>query len=248
MKLDLTKIKFSRFDIKRGVHLPVKFDEQLAEDIGIMIGDGHIGKKARFKRAVDYQVIFSGNAITDKEYATDYVRKLKLELYGLKFPISLKGKNKTEIRLKICSRALVEFYTKVIGLPLNKKINIGIPRLIWNNRRFLKACLRGIVDTDFSFCIKRNNYPVLKLKTASERLVRDCKSAFELLGFETSIQTNAKEFDSRTNKEYTTHYLYLSGRAKIEKYIREIGFSNATNLKQVKNYTGAMGFEPTTFR
>ena len=236
MKLDLSKIKFSRFDVKRGLKLPAELNEKLAEDIGIMIGDGHIGKKIRPRKAVDYNIVYSGNAISDKRYALDYVRRLKWELYGLDFPVSFKGKNRTEIRLKINSKALVEFYTKIIGLPINKKKNICIPSLIWKNKNFVKACLRGIVDTDFSFCIKRNNYPVIKLGTASKKLVKDCKKAFKLIGLETNIQTDVKVIHSRTKRKHVTNYIYLNGREKFKKYIKEIGFNNPKNLMKVEKY------------
>ena len=42
MKFDLSEIKLSRKDVKRGLKFPSEMNEQLAEDIGIMIGDGCI--------------------------------------------------------------------------------------------------------------------------------------------------------------------------------------------------------------
>ena len=42
MKFDLSEIKLSRKDVLRGLRFPSEMSEQLAEDIGIMIGDGCI--------------------------------------------------------------------------------------------------------------------------------------------------------------------------------------------------------------
>ena len=148
MKLDSSKIKFSDFDVKRGLKLPSVLTEKLAEDIGIMIGDGHIGKNIRKCRAVDYQVLCSGNAVSDKDYMRNHVKNLKLDLFGLNFSVYVVGKNKSEIRLKINSKGLVDFYTKVVGLPLNKKENISIPPLIWHNKNFIRRprILRGLSE------------------------------------------------------------------------------------------------------
>jgi len=242
MKFDLSKIKLSRFDIKRSLKLPTDLNEDLAEDIGIMVGDGHIGKfKRPSNKTVDYVIVCSGNAFSDRDYVINHVKKLKLKLFSLDFPVFFAGKNSTEIRLKINSKGLLEFYTKIIGLPLNKKENIGIPRIIWKNLNFIKACLRGIVDTDFSFDIKKNNYPVLKLKTASKKLTKDCKKAFRLMGLESSIKTDCIEIHSKTKRAYKTNYLYLSGKDKIIKYINDIGFNNPRNLVKIKKFMGPLG-------
>ena len=236
MKFDLTKIEKSRFDFARKLRLPTNMDEYLAEDIGIMIGDGHIGKFVRPKRAVEYPIVCSCDAVTDKDYLVNFVRPLKQKLYYLEFAVSTTGKNRREMRIKINSKGLVNFYTKLIGLPLNKKTGIGIPEFIFKRKKWLKSCLRGIVDTDFCFRVKNNGYPSIKLKTESERLVRDCKKAFRILGFETSTQTNVKEIHSTTKRAHTSNYLYLSGRAKLRKYIKKIGFRNIKNLKKIKKW------------
>ncbi|MFC2136514.1 LAGLIDADG family homing endonuclease [Bacteroidota bacterium] len=205
-----------------------------------MIGDGHIGIKIRPKRAVDYIIVCSGNSVSDKNYVSRYVKRLKKLLYNLDFMCSQIGKNKSEIRLKINSKALVGFYSDIIGLPVNKKKNIGIPNLIWTNKKFLKACLRGIVDTDFSFVIRKNGYPVLKLKTESRKLVMHCQKAFRQIGIESSINLDAREVHSKTKEPFFTNYLYISGKKKVKKYVEVIGFRNERNLAKLKKL-----YEPT---
>ncbi len=237
MKLNLSKINLSRNDLKRNLKFPRLINEKLAEDIGIMIGDGHISKKIRLKKAVDYPIYISGNAVTDRDYVINHIKKLKKELFNLNFPIFFRRKN--EICTKLNSKGLVEFYTKIIGLPLGKKTNIKIPLIIWHDLKLIKACLRGIVDTDFSFVIRKNNYPHLKLKTQSRNLVEDCKKAFKLIGIETSIKLDVEEYNPRTRKTYITNYLYLSGHKKVMKFIKEINFSNQRNLIKAKKYIWA---------
>lgn len=228
MKFDLSEIKLSRKDIKRGLKFPLEMNEKLAEDIGIMIGDGCISVY-KSKNFTNNFVSVDGNSLTDKKYLLEYVSNLKSELYNLNFK-SLFKKNRNEMRININSQGLVQFYSKVIGLQIGKKINIGIPPLIWESESSIRACLRGIIDTDGSFQIRIGNYPQIKIGTASKKLVEDCKKAFDLLGIETNIKTDCTQIHCVTKRPYITNYLYLSGREKFTKYIKLIGFSNSNNF------------------
>lgn len=228
MKFNLSEIKLSRKDLKKGLTLPTEMNEKLAEDIGIMIGDGGIGIY-KYKNLTNSIVSIDGNSITDKEYLLNYVKNLKFRLYNLNFKPYFK-KNRNEMRIRTYSKGLVEFYTKVIGLPLGKKTNVGIPPCVWNDNKFIKACLRGIIDTDGNFQLRINNYPQIKLGVSSKKLIEDCKRAFALLGIKTSIKTDCTHIHCITKRPYVTNYLYLSGREKFSKYIKLIGFSNPNNL------------------
>src|SRR3989344_6780189 len=112
MKFDLSEIKLSRKDIKRGLKFPSEMNEELAEDIGIMIGDGCISvyKSNNFTNNF---VSVDGHSITDKEYLLDYVANLKYNLYNLNFIPDLR-RNRNEVRIRLHSQGLVEFYTKVV--------------------------------------------------------------------------------------------------------------------------------------
>ena len=142
------------------------------------------------------------------------------------------------MRIRIYSQGLVEFYSKIIGLPLGKKNEIKIPSCIWADKRFIRACLRGIIDTDGSFQLRIRNYPQIKLACASKRLIKDCKKAFKLVGIETSIKTDCVRIHNVTKRKFITNYLYLSGRKKISKYIKLVGFSNQNNILRLQKYKG----------
>lgn len=230
MKFDLSEIKLSRKDIKRGLKFPIEMNEKLAEDIGIMIGDGCISvyKSNNFTNNF---VSVDGNSLTDKEYLLEYVSNLKSELYNLNFK-SLFKKNRNEMRISITSQGLVQFYSEIIGLPVGKKINIGIPQSVWQDKKFIKSCLRGIIDTDGSFQVRTGNYPLIKLGVSSKKLIEDCQKAFRLLGIETSIKTDCTHIHTVTKRPYITNYLYLSGREKFIKYMELIGFSNPTGISK----------------
>ncbi len=228
MKFDLSEIKLSRKDVKRGLKFPLEMSEQLAEDIGIMIGDGCI-MDHKYNNLHHHFISVDGNSLTDREYLLDFVRNLKFDLYNLNFGSDSK-KNRNEMRIRIYSQGLVEFYTKIIGLPSGKKTNIGIPKCIWENKDFIRACLRGVIDTDGSFQLRMRNYPQIKIGVSSKKLIEDCKKAFDIFGIETNIKTDCVHIHNVTNRPYISNYLYLSGREKFKKYIELIGFSNSNNI------------------
>src|SRR3989344_4250809 len=209
VKFDLSEIKLSRKDVKRGLKFPSGMNEKLAEDIGIMMGDGSIGIYKN-KNLTNYAISVDGSSVTDKDYLFDYVMKLKYHIYNLNFMPDIR-KNRNEIRIRLHSQGLVEFYTKIVGLPLGKKTEIGIPSCIWEDKNFISACLRGIIDTDGSFQLKASNYPVIKLAVSSKKLIEDCQRGFKMLGINTSIKTNCVHIHTVTKRPYVTNYLYLSG-------------------------------------
>lgn len=238
MELDISKVSLSKFDIKRGLTLPTHISNPLAEDIGIMIGDGHIGLYTEDKK--EYAIYVSGNATKEKSYISNHVNILKKQLYNLDFPVSQVKKN--EIRIKICSKGLVEFYHKTIGLPVNKKGDIGIPKIIWSNKEYIASCLRGIMDTDFGLCFKKTEkYPVFQLKTSSNKLVNDCKKAFKILGIKANIYENRREFHKITKNYFITNYLFINGRNNLEKYIKIIGSNSERINKIIKKNMGPRG-------
>ena len=240
MKFKLSHLKFSRFDLKRNLKLPRYLNKSLAEDIGIMIGDGHISKMIRPGKAIDYQIGCYGDSKRDGSFYGEYVKNLKKNLFNLDFRFSQKQKNTCELRIN--SKGLLEFYTKIIKLPLGKKGNVKIPLKVMKSKKSIKsAFIRGLFDSDGSFQIKRNNYPVIKLKTYSENLVNDCNKLLKSLGIISSIKTKVAEIHSITKKEYITNYLYISGREKVRRYINLIGFSNPKNISKLKEINGLDG-------
>jgi len=70
MKFDLSKIEFSKRDISRNIKLPIKLTENLAEFMGIIMGDGHLSHyRGYFKgrKYVQYEIHITGN-VSETEY------------------------------------------------------------------------------------------------------------------------------------------------------------------------------------
>ncbi|MDP2600091.1 MAG: hypothetical protein Q8P84_05070 [Deltaproteobacteria bacterium] len=126
----------SGFMCRKDIHLP-PYSEELAEAIGVILGDGSISK---------FQVSISVSALVDQKYSKFLVQLFKRLFY---IKVVKKEVEKNTIRLTLSSRQLVEWLIQM-GLVVGDKIrqNVKIPNWIIKDEKYLKTCLRGLFDTD----------------------------------------------------------------------------------------------------
>jgi len=199
--------------------------ENLAEFIGIILGDGNIGFYKKGSKVGVYQVKIAGDYIKDKEYHLNYIKPLCESLFNLNVGENINPEH-GERFLFLSSKELVEFLVN-LGLKPGNKIenNISVPSWILKDRNLLKYCLRGLIDTDGSvFRMSKKDPCLIRISFCNHnvRLLSDVRNAFVDLGFHPSkiIQNN----------------VYLSRKSDIEKYLREIGFSNWKHVKRLQEF------------
>ncbi|MFQ5722382.1 MAG: hypothetical protein ACE5GI_07800, partial [Candidatus Aminicenantales bacterium] len=226
VRLNLSGVEFSKNDKKRNIILPYRMNEDLAEDIGIQIGDGclHLGKK-------DFAILCSGNYSEDFLYFHNFLIPLKKRLFKNVVLNLRKHKNQNTYELKIGSKAIFTFYRKVIGLPAGYKNGIKIPELLFDKESWIKACIRGIFDTDFCLTFKRkrkpyHRYPVILTCLKSKVLVKQLEMILKQLGLKPHVEYDFPAFDKRFGKNYTKNFLYLNGKKNLEKWWTIIGSNN----------------------
>ena len=243
MKFDLSNIVLSKNDVKRGLKLPNELNEELAEMIGIIIGDGHIAVRHGFlangKGYVRYNINISGNS--DEEEYLKYVVSLFRHLFNLKLVYKKVPNSKSAI-LRIHSRGLVQFLNEICEIPLNKKTDIvfvpDIVKLASDEIRY--AFLRGLADTDFTVSFKNrtgkgHNYPVIRACFKSRKLVNDLEILFSELGFTSCVCYDEIRRDKRFGP-VIMHNLYLNGRNNFENWTSSIGFSNPKFQRKVEKW------------
>ena len=188
---------------------------QLAEFVGILMGDGGISAR---------QVVITLHSETDREFA-DYYRNLCSELFGVRPRIS-KIKRWKAINLAISRTDLVEYCNR-LGLPIGDKIKQGldVPAWIKENKAYSRACLRGLVDTDGSVFDhryrvngKQYTYKKLDFCTLSRPLLESAYKIFLANGMKPYIAQGKK--------------LRLESKHDIKRYFRVIGSSNQKHLKR----------------
>ncbi len=121
--------------------------KELAEFIGIVLGDGGITK---------YQVTITLHRKDDKEYG-EFVTNLIKNLFDVHIGEYLR---QNAIGYSISRVELVKFCTEKLGLKRGNKIKqqIDIPDWIKQNKQYAIACVRGLIDTDG--CVFNHKYKV----------------------------------------------------------------------------------------
>lgn len=247
------KLEFSNPDVKRNIKLPKDMNEELAELIGIFVGDGHIAirKNINSKRKyTHYEIRLAGHAIDDYYYHNLYVNRLFKKLFNINLNLKI-NESKNELKHSIDSKLIIEFFGKIIKLPIGNKENISIPQVILNSNKNIKcAFLRGLADTDFSLTFKKktyknNCYPVIRCKFKSKNLIEDLKLILKELDFNYSYCFE-KNYDKRINKYDYGHSIYISGKKNLEKWIKEIGFSNLKHLTKYQIWKRSGFVQPYT--
>lgn len=230
MKFDLSNIEFSRRDKEKGIIIPEILTSELAEDIGIHLGDGSLYRKSGSNSP---EFLYSGH-IKEKDHM-EHVVRLKNDLYNIKRVAWWQKRN--ELRVRLYSYAVAMFYTKIVGFPIGAKRHIGVPNIIMasNREEIIAGFLRGLIDTDFSLVIRNKNnnlYPTLQGSFASKKLVIDLQDLFMRLGIKSSIQLDGKRYHKKTKKTYVENVISIHGFKRVNLWLQKIGFNNKIKFKR----------------
>jgi intein/homing endonuclease len=211
--------------VKQELILPVNFDEKLAEETGIHIGDGCMNIYQNYNHNV---YVYSGHALDDLAFS-NYVKNLMKDLYNL-YP-SYERIQKNTIMLSYTRKELVKFKQK-LGLNLGHKDKIEIPAWIMKNKYFKRACLKGIFATDGSLLFQKKYknfayYPRLRIDSKSEKLIKQIKTILDEVNINSSISC-----DKRITVRHPSIIwgIYIYGTDNLEKFVMLIGFSNQKHL------------------
>jgi hypothetical protein len=187
--------------------------DDLAEIIGVILGDGHLEKS---HRTGHYAVKICGGE-DDLTYLASFVAPLFLRVFGKQLK-SFRFKKAKGVMFYVHDKSVV-FTLEHHGLkPGNKKDNdVCVPAWIFENEGYLKACLRGIFDTDGTVFPKSANpkIPQLELTSKVEGIQRTYRQGLLQLGFTPSKWSKT---DSPKCGLYAIN--------QVLKFAREIGFRN----------------------
>ncbi len=185
------KLKEFNFDYAKNFGItqkPIKKNisksKELAEFIGIMLGDGNICKNQMV-------VCFDKR---NKKYIS-YVKEKCKKLFG----IDLKYRY-----LKNTNAAYLYYYNKELierlinfGLKRGNKIKnqIRIPEWIKQNEAYSKMCIRGLIDTDGSIYVcKREKQKYISFTNFNQQLLNDFKEQTKKLGY--SFANSSRQHDA----------------------------------------------------
>lgn len=192
--------------------LPIDFNEDLAEYVGIMLGDGGITSS---------QCTITLNSVADKEYVL-FVLCLGEKLFG-EIPKAIKRKNSKAIIIYYNGVLLVKFLVK-IGLKIGNKVKqqVDVPEWIKSSQNLSIACLRGLIDTDGGIFLhkykvdgKEYGYKKLCFSNRSIPLLMFVVDTLKMLGFTPKI------IDKVENKK-----VWLYNEKEVKRYLDIVGTNN----------------------
>lgn len=193
---------------RKGVNIP-SFSRNLAEFIGVMLGDGHISNTQ----------IWISSGENEKEYHR-YLINLAESLFSVRMK-SIKRTHKAAIALYMGSVEIVQFLLRM-GLVHNKvREQVQIPPWIMKKHEYAKGFLRGFFDTDGSVYKLRFGVQ-MGFCNRSLPLLFGTKSLLDSLGYSPS--------------EMSSYRIYLTRKADLMRYASDIGFGNLKHLAKARKF------------
>ena len=231
-KKETPRLRNGRFALIRPNLLISRKSPELAEFVGIMLGDGNCQV---IKEKSIYQIRIFGHKEDDFEYLVHYISPLFEKLFGikpsLKFP-----REKNALVLFKQSKELV-FTLQHFGIKAGNKTLNGttIPKWIFEDKELLKACIRGLIDTDGCVCPKTTKHktPTIWFNSASPKLRKSFEKAFKLLGYQVSKW-------SEKNKG-TAKQCSIGKSSEVLRYYKEIGFHNSKHRNRFLKFCKCPG-------
>lgn len=200
---------------------PLPFDKPeksvaFAEFIGIMMGDGGM---------TPAQLAITLHHIDDLAFS-QFVVHLIERLFGIK--PSVYHHPKDSVNIITISRSGLVKHLHELGLPIGNKVKqrFDIPFWIKENREYMIACIRGLVDTDGSVFTHRYRvngkmyfYKKICFSSSSPPLIATVQQFLAKEGFYARISRNGKN-------------IRIESIAGVKQYFDLIGTSNPKHLKR----------------
>ena len=177
---DPARAKRIGFITRKTIRRPPR-SAQLAELVGVLLGDGHIAR---------WQVMVYLN-LTERAMAI-HVQRLVKRLFGV---VPALYRRQTHFVVAASSRSLVEWLTRCGVCPGDKmKHRTAVPAWVFRGPGLMRACLRGLIDTDGSLFTHRhrtNNHAYehlgISFTSYSPSLLRSVTQLMAELNFEARV-------------------------------------------------------------
>lgn len=205
-------------NIRKPVRKPGK-SKKLAEFIGILLGDGGI---------TPMQITVTLHCRDDKEYI-QYVAELMRNLFRVEPSISMRKRDQGSTIL-ISRSNLVDYLVRSLGMKTGNKVaqQVDVPKWVKQNNAYLKACIRGLFDTDG--CVVKHRYSVNGKIYEYKKLMFTNHSKPILFAVYDFLQSMG--FNVRLSRDRN---VWIDKQDHVRKYVREIGFHNPKHLNRYKN-------------
>ena len=211
---------------KHSFDINLELSPELCEFVGMFIGDGFTRQYHNH-----YLTQFTGDA----RYETEYFRYVLAPIAQRLFNISPHFKTfENTLRMSFYSKSLFFLFTERFQMPLGKKsLTVKIPEEIIGGRQdLLTGVLRGIADAEGTVyfdlrSIYNMPYPRIQICTTSQSLARQIAEMLRRMKYKIYVRED-------TRAEHIGFYIEIYGLAQLQKWLREIGFSNKKHLDKIR--------------
>lgn len=211
LRLGIKPIPFKKKtyrNINYNVIIPKRHSKELAELVGILLGDGHL---------TPTQVTVT---LGKKDIYVDYVSSLVRDLFKVKPKVATTKDGHYVVYLG--SVRLVRWFLGM-GLSFNKvKAQVDIPSWCFKNKKFMTSVVRGLIDTDGSVYKLRFGAQI-SFCNRSRPLSESVRLILKRLGFSPS--------------KISGYNVYLTKKDDLLKYFNEIGFGNKKHKNRFLEFT-----------
>lgn len=205
-----------------------RLSTELCEFIGAFLGDGFTGRYYNH-----YLTQFTGDARYENEYFRSSLAPIAKKLFNLTPHFKTLGNT---LRMNFYSKSLYLLLTERFYIPLGRKsLTVKIPdEIIEGKWSLVVATLRGIADTEGtvyfdSRLIYNAPYPRIQICTTSPHL------AHQIIGILTEMKFDIYVRENKMSK-HPSFYIEVYGLAQLQKWLKEIGFSNSKHLNKIRRY------------
>ncbi len=229
----------SKYDLKRGLKIPIKITEDLAYLCGVFAGDGSIGFR---KSKNEYSLKVVGNPKDEQEFYSTVIAPKFKKVFGI-MPNTRYHDTKTTYGFSIYSKAIYDYLVNFIGLPSGVKYNsLKIPQIFFEDEKLVVAFIRGVFDTDGCISFKKRanrtqNYPVINLTSKSANFTKQIADFLESIGLKLSVLYDYHAKDSRIKLSYSVKSLiFINGHNNLKLWMDKIGFYSPKHLNKIRGY------------
>lgn len=223
---------FKKFSLKN----PSSYSEELAELIGILMGDGCLCKfYYRRERREKYLIEITGHA-RELRYYEEVIRPLFEKLFGARGYLHNRSGQQTLIFV-VKSKRIYQFL-KSVGMPegtKNKCETFVIPSWILVNSSFTKACIRGLTDTDGAVFKSHGRWVNIQYKFASRSLTQSLHNALVRISYHPTRIGKVLNFNPESKRTNVCWQFYLSRGDEVRRFANEIGFNNFLLREKYRN-------------
>ncbi len=216
-----------------------KLNEDLAELVGAFIGDGCLSQYYIKNRKKWQQVIlFTGSWRNDSLYYKNVIQPIIEKYFKVKCQFYHRKDDDT-VRFRTYDKKIILF---LLNLGFNfgpKADNVIIPSIIFNDKKLMRGCVRGVFNTDgtiyqrYSKQYKNHpkyykDYKVIQFKSKSHKLIKQIR----LILSEFDLNPNKIIADGKSNIHAVCR---ITSQPEVKRFEKEINTTHSYHIERMLN-------------